>query len=103
AGSVASTNTGSVSRGPLRRGDARQRGRAASSVGDASVPPTTMGRVLAGGAVVGRPAPRPLLVRAFADKPQRHTLGSGVAGAGIVSADRDGQRVDAAPRYVRTQ
>ena len=36
-------------------------------------------------------------------EPQRHAMGSGPAGAGLVPADRAGQRVEAASRLVRQE
>jgi hypothetical protein len=59
--------------------------------------PPAMGRLLAGRAIVGRVATGSLLVRASAGQPQGHTVGSGLAGAGVVPAARTRQRVEAAP------
>src|ERR1700709_1118596 len=61
------------------------------------------GCVLAGRAIVGGAATGSLLVRASADQSQGHAVGSDPAGSAVVSADRAGERVEAAPRVVRPQ
>ncbi len=81
----------------------RRVGGPASPVGDAAVPAAAMGRLLAGWAVVAGVAAGPLLGRSPAAEPQGHAMGSDPAGVGRVSADRAGQRVEAAPRVVRQQ
>jgi hypothetical protein len=50
-------------------------GRAASPVGDATMPAAAMGRVLAGGAVVVRVAARSVLGRSSAAKPKADAMG----------------------------
>jgi hypothetical protein len=67
------------------------------------VPAAAMGCVLADRAVVGRVATRSVLVRSPAGEPKGHAVGSGLAGVGVLPADRPGQRVEAAPRLVRPQ
>jgi len=63
-------------------------------------PAAAVGRVLAVRAVVARVAVGSVLVRSPAAKPQRHALGSGFAGAGLLSAHCAWQRVETAPRMV---
>ena len=82
---------------------ARRVSRPASPVGHAAMPAAAMGRLLAGRAVVAGVAAGPLLGRPPAAEPQGHAMGSGPAGAGLVPADRAGQRVEAASRLVRQQ
>jgi hypothetical protein len=65
--------------------------------------PRQLARMLAGRAVVGRVAARPVLVRPPAAKQQGHTVGSGLAKAGVVPVHCAGRRVETAPRLVRPQ
>src|SRR5580700_6613545 len=67
------------------------------------MPAAPMGRLLARRAVVAGVGTRPVLGRPASPEPQRHAMGSGPAGAGLVPADRAGQRVEAASRLVRQE
>ena len=91
------------SRRSLRRHRARHVGRPTSPVGHAAMPAAPMGRLLARRAVVAGVGTRPVLGRPASPSRQRHAMGSGPAGAGLVPADRAGQRVEAASRLVRQE
>src|SRR5271166_7034822 len=96
-------DNGAVPRGSLCRRRVRHIGRSASPVGHAALSAAAVGRLLAGGAVVAGVAAGHLLGRSPAAEPQRHAMGPGPAGIGLVPADRAGQRVEAAPRLVRQE
>ena len=91
---------GAVPGGPGGAG-ARLRGGADRARGSAAAPRAPVGGLLAGARAVGAPGAGPVLATAAAAEPAGHALAGYPEDAGVLPADRSGQRVEAA--LVRAQ
>ena len=93
---------GAVPGGPRGPGTGL-RGGADRARWSAAAPGAAVGGVLAGARAVGAPGAGPVLASAAAAEPPGHALAGRAEDAGVLPADRPGQRVAAAPALVRAQ